>query len=87
MTPNRVVTLLTPVFAGLAGTLATWMADNLPGAPAVSKDGLTAIFITGAASATAAAYKWMKGWQEHEMRQAYLEKPTMVEAPAPGVPS
>jgi hypothetical protein len=75
------VTLLTPVFAGLAGSLSTWMADNLPGAPQIDQAGLTAIFVAGAASATAAAYKWLKGWQDHEMRQHYAAQ----EAPRPEV--
>jgi hypothetical protein len=67
-TPNRVVTLLTPVFAGLAGSLASWMAQHLPGGPKIDKAELTAIFIAGATSATAAAYKWLHGWQAHEGR-------------------
>lgn len=71
MNPNRIVTLLTPVFAGLAGSASVWMAENLPGAPQVSEDGLTAIFIAGATSATAAAWKWLQGWQRHEERTAY----------------
>lgn len=71
MSPNRIVTLLTPVFAGLAGSLSVWMAENLPGAPAVDEAGLTAIFVAGATSATAAAWKWLQGWQRHEDRAEY----------------
>lgn len=66
LAPNRIVTLLTPVFAGLAGSIVVWMAENLPGAPQISEAGLTAIFVAGATSATAAAWKWLSGWQKFE---------------------
>jgi hypothetical protein len=69
ITPNRIVALLTPVFAALAGGLATWIADTVPGAPSIDSGELTAIFIAGAASATAAAYKWLAGWQQHEAHE------------------
>ena len=82
MSPNRIVTLLTPVFAGLAGSVATWMADNLPGAPQISTDGLTAIFVAGAASATAAAYKWLQGWQAHEAHTANVGLTLLQHDPA-----
>lgn len=71
MNPNRIVTVLTPVFAGLAGSLSVWMAENLPGAPQVGEEGLTAIFVAGATSATAAAWKWLQGWQRHEERLSF----------------
>ena len=35
MSPNRLVTILTPlVFAPLAGALTAWVAQNAPGLPA-----------------------------------------------------
>lgn len=74
MSPNRIVTVLTPVFAGLAGSASVWMADNLPGAPQISEDGLTAIFVAGATSATAAAWKWLQGWQQHEALRELEDK-------------
>lgn len=70
MNANRVVVVLTPVFAGVAGVVTSWIADNLPGAPQVSEDGLTAVFVAGAMSATAVAWKWLQGWQKHEERDA-----------------
>lgn len=63
---NRIVALLTPVFAGLAGSLADWLAQNVPGGPQLDKSELTAVFVAGAVTALGAAYKWLDGWQKHE---------------------
>ncbi len=67
---NRLVALLTPVFAGVAGWFATWASENLPGAPSLDQGELTAIFIAGATAGLAAAWKWLDGWQKHEEREA-----------------
>jgi hypothetical protein len=70
MTPNRIVALLTPlVFAPLAGAIAAWVAENLPGVE-VSASSLEEIFIAGALIALAPAVQWLHGWQKHEERQA-----------------
>lgn len=63
---GRVVVLLTPVFAGLAGALASWAAQNLPGGPVLDSGELTAVFVAGAGVATSAALTWLKGRREHE---------------------
>lgn len=68
--PNRVVTILTPIFAAASGWVATFAADNLPGGLSISGDWLTGVFVGGALAGTAAAYKWIDGWQKHEARQA-----------------
>lgn len=68
MSVSRVVTLFTPVFAALAGYVAT-QAARLPGAPSLSRDELTVLFVAGATSGTAAAVKWLDGRARHE-RQA-----------------
>ena len=68
---GRIVVLLTPVFAGLAGWLATWAAQHLPGGPVLDAQALTAIFVTGAAAATSAVLSWLKGRREHEQRKHY----------------
>lgn len=68
---NRVVAALTPIiFVPVAGFLATWVASHFPGLPAINPTALAGIFALGAASALAAAYKWLDGWQKHEQNVA-----------------
>ncbi len=70
MTPNRIVALLTPlVFAPLAGAIATWAADNLPGVD-LPPGALEEVFIAGALIALAPAAQWLHGWQKWEQREA-----------------
>jgi hypothetical protein len=70
MTPNRIVALLTPlVFAPLAGAIATWAADNLPGVQ-LPPGSLEEVFIAGALIALAPAAQWLHGWQKWEQREA-----------------
>lgn len=66
---NRVVVLLTPAFVAASGWLSSWAAANLPGIPPVDSDWLTGVFVAGALSAAAAAYKWIDGWQKHDEGQ------------------
>lgn len=70
MTVNRLVVLLTPVFAGLAGWVVQVVARYFPGTPELDSRELTAVFVLGAGAALAAAWKWLQGWQKHEDRQA-----------------
>lgn len=64
---NRVVAALTPiVFVPLAGFVSSWTADNFPGLPPMDENWLAGIFVAGAVSALAAAYKWLDGWQNYE---------------------
>ena len=70
MSPNRVVTILTPlVFAPLAGSIAAWLATNVPGTN-ITSDQLTGIFITGALIAFGKSAQWLHGWQKWEERDA-----------------
>ena len=69
MSLNRLVVLLTPVFAGVSGWLVQWVGDHFPGAPSLDQGELTALFVAGAAAAVSAAYKWLDGWQKHEERE------------------
>jgi hypothetical protein len=74
MSPNRLVVLLTPlVFAPLAGAVAAWLADHIPGYQ-VDQGALEEIFIAGALIALAPALQWLNGWQKHEARQADLQR-------------
>jgi hypothetical protein len=73
MSPNRIVALLTPVCALAAGWVASWIAQNLPGAN-ISKESLQAVFIGGMAAVIAPAWQWLHGWQKFEARQADAEQ-------------
>jgi hypothetical protein len=69
---NRVVVALTPlVFVPASGYVATWVPQHLPGLgfQPTSTQVLT-LFLAGAGSALAAAYKWLDGWQKAEARTA-----------------
>jgi hypothetical protein len=71
--PNRIVALLTPlVFAPLAGVIATWAAENLPGVT-VPRESIEEIFIAGALIALAPAAQWLHGWQKYEQRKQEVE--------------
>jgi hypothetical protein len=71
--PNRIVALLTPlVFAPVAGVIATWAAENLPGVT-VPRESIEEIFIAGALIALAPAVQWLHGWQKYEERKQNAE--------------
>jgi hypothetical protein len=68
VSPNRLVALLTPiVFAPLAGSISVLVAHY---GLDIDTGKLQAIFIAGATIAFGKAALWLKGWQEHETRQA-----------------
>jgi len=66
---NRLVALLTPVFALAAGACATWLAEHFPGVN-ISEDMLQQVFIAGAVAVLAPALHWLHGWQKFEARDA-----------------
>lgn len=66
--PNRLVALLTPFLVGVAGWIAAWLAENMPGLPPLDEGWIAASFVAGALSALTMAYKWIDGWQKHEAR-------------------
>jgi hypothetical protein len=71
--PNRIVAVLTPlVFAPLSGAVATWIANNVPGAE-ISAKNLEEVFIGGALIGLAPAAQWLHGWQKYEARKAEEE--------------
>ena len=72
VTPNRVVALLTPAFAALAGYVATWVAEHFPGTD-IDQGALEEIFIAGALIGLAPAAQWLRGWQKYEEREAEQE--------------
>jgi hypothetical protein len=67
--PNRVVTIATPlVFAPLAGTITALAARYAPGLD-IDQGQLEAVFIAGATIAFAKSGLWLRGWQKDEERQ------------------
>lgn len=83
MTPNRIVAILTPVFALAAGACATWLAEHFP-ALDVPASALEEIFIAGALAVLAPALQWLYGWQKYEAREA--EAQAAAEKAEAGVP-
>jgi hypothetical protein len=83
MTPNRIVALLTPVFALAAGASATWLAEHFPTLD-VPASALEEIFIAGALAVRAPALQWLYGWQKFEAREA--EAQLAAEKAEAGVP-
>jgi hypothetical protein len=82
MSLNRVVALATPLFAAVAGWVATWLADNVPGV-SIDEGALEEIFIAGALVALAPAAQWLNGWQKYEARQAEAQQALEIANAAP----
>jgi H+/Cl- antiporter ClcA len=81
MTISRIVALLTPIFAGLAGAAAAWVAKNVPGAPHLDATELTAVFIAVALAASQAAATWLKGrglWEASKKEDGQTEPITLL---------
>jgi hypothetical protein len=68
---NRIATLLTPVFAAVAGWVATWIAENFPYLESMgfNETQILGFFITGAVAALGIAYKWLDGWQKDQQQE------------------
>ena len=74
---SRVVALLTPVLAAVAGWLATRLGE-LGFEPDEAQ--MTALFVSGAAAAIAAGYKWLDGRQKWEVATLVSQNPLDVPA-------
>jgi hypothetical protein len=77
MPTNRVVALLTPLGAALAGWFSTWVATHFPGVT-IDENQLEAVFIAGALFALAPAAQWLHGWQKWETQKAETETAVQV---------
>jgi hypothetical protein len=62
---GRFVAILTPVFAIAAGWIAGVVAKAVPGAH-LNQSEIVSFMIAASASAIAAGWKWLQGWQQHE---------------------
>jgi hypothetical protein len=80
---GRIVTLLTPIFAGLAGAVALLVAKYLPGAPTLDTTELTAIFITGFLTVVPIVHKWLDNRGKYEERQELLGSTDLSEIEQP----
>lgn len=69
MPVNRLVVLLTPLAATLAGAVSAWVAKNIPGVE-ISEGALNEIFIAGLGIAAAGSAHWLHGYQKWEQREA-----------------
>ena len=67
---GRFVALFTPLFAVLAGLLAGWVAQTVPGVH-LDEGHMTAFMITASTTALGSAWKWLQGWQQHELMVAH----------------
>lgn len=61
----RFVALCTPLFAIAAGAMASWVARRT-GAQ-LDSAGLTTFMVTASTSVIGASWKWLHGWQQHEL--------------------
>jgi hypothetical protein len=77
MSPNRLVALITPLAAPLAGWIATQAATQLPGLD-LPKSALEEVFIAGALIALAPAAQWLHGWQKWESQLLQTEEAVRV---------
>jgi hypothetical protein len=80
ITPNRLVTVLTPlVFAPLAGTISVLAAKHFPGID-IDSDHVQQVFIAGALIAFGKAGLWLKGWQDWEKAQDVVPEDVVNDA-------
>jgi hypothetical protein len=74
--------LLSPVFVIAAGWLAGLVAKIVPGAH-LSQTQIVAFMVAAATSALTATWKWLQGWQQHELLVAEGKAAPRKVPPAP----
>jgi hypothetical protein len=82
---GRFVAILTPVFAIAAGWVAGLVAQVIPGAH-LDQNQIVAFMATAAVSAITAGWKWLQGWQQHEVLVAQGQDVPRKAGPPPAVP-
>jgi hypothetical protein len=65
---NRIVALLTPVFAAAAAVGSAWLTKHFPGLPTPSSGQILGVELAAATAAGGAALSWLKGHQQWEQR-------------------
>lgn len=82
----RFVALLTPLFAIVSGTIANWVAQHT-GAH-LDQGQMSAFMVTASTTALAASWKWLHGWQQHELLVAQgIDAPRRRGTDAPIAPA
>lgn len=61
---ERVVALLTPLFAAISAALTGWVGTHFPGLPQLNPGDVTALQLAGATAGAGAALKWLHGRQQ-----------------------
>ena len=83
---GRFVALLTPIFAVLAGAVAAWVAEKIPGV-ALDQTQIAAFMVVASTSALTAAWKWLHGLQQHERLVAEGKAKAIKPGNAPEAPT
>ncbi|SOD71007.1 hypothetical protein SAMN05892883_0614 [Jatrophihabitans sp. GAS493] len=63
---GRIVTVFAPFFAIFAGWLAGFVGKNVPGV-ALDPSQIAAFMLTATTAVLSTTWKWMQGWQQHEL--------------------
>jgi len=78
---GRLVAILTPIFAVLAGGIAGWVAKKIPGVH-LDASQIVAFMVAAVTAVLTAAFKYLSGWQQHEQNVADRKSPAIKQAPA-----
>ena len=84
---GRFVTLLSPVFVIAAGWVAGAVATIVPGAH-LDQTQVVSFMVAASTSALTATWKWLQGWQQHELlvAQGHVAPRKTASAPATKAP-
>jgi hypothetical protein len=83
---GRFVALLTPIFAVVAGAVAGWVAQKIPGVQ-LDQTQIAAFMVVASTSALTAAWKWLQGLQQHERLVAEGKAKAIKPGGAPTAPT
>ena len=84
---GRFLAILAPVFALLAGGVAAWAGQHVPGLT-LNQPEIATFMATVVTTVLASAWKWLQGWQQHEwlVAQGRAVPRKAGPAPAPMIP-
>lgn len=73
---ERMVVLVSPLFAALAAVLTAWLTKHFPGAPKIDKTGVSSLMITAFVGAIGLVLKWLHGRQKPAVASGLVKNPT-----------